>query len=213
MPAVARREPRRGPRRLPAMTNPILRAKLAIAVALIGTVVLAACAGGQQRPAAPPAQASPSGPPGASIDPGSGPGSGSAGDPGSGTIANPSQGPVPVDPILGQPQIVRPLPGRIDSHPVAPVKLEASVDGRRVRVKVSWWGGIEPCSVLDSVKVSRSGTEIAITPFEGASEANVACIDIAVLKATIVDLGEPDPGTWRISSPGSDAPPIEVTID
>ena len=54
---------------------------------------------------------------------------------------------------------------------------------------------------------------VALTPFEGASNLNVACIDIALLKATIVDLGDLDPGTYRILSPGSEAPPVEIAID
>ena len=193
------------------MTNPTSRSILAVALAVIATVGLAACSGATQPPQAPSAEPSPSAPPAASTDPGSTAGGGSAGDPGTGAGTDPSQGPFPVDPG-GQAQIVQPVPGRANPHPVAPIKLEASVDGRHVLVKVTWYGGVEPCSVLDSVKVSRSGNDIAITPFEGASNVNVACIDIALLKATIVDLGEPDPGTWRISSPGSDAPPIEVTI-
>ena len=200
------------------MTHPSAhRSILPVALTIVATVGLVACSGVSQRPGAPsvepPAQTSPSAPPAASNDSGgSVVGGGSAGDPGTGVGADPSQGLLPVDPIAGQPQMVRPLPGRANPHPVAPVKIEASVDGRHVLVKVSWYGGVEPCSVLDSVKVTRSGNDIAITPFEGASDPNAICIEIALLKATIVDLGEPDPGTWRISSPGSDAPPIEVTI-
>jgi hypothetical protein len=201
------------------MTTPTSRRSiLAVALVAVATIGLAACSGASQDPQASPApsgQTAPSASPAASIDPGpsAGTGGGSAGDPGSGIITNPSADPGAVDPIAGEPQIVRPVPGRANPHPVAPVKLEAQVDGRRVLVKVSWYGGIEPCSVLDSVKVTRSGNDIEITPFEGASDPNAICIEIAVLKATIVDLGEPDPGTWRILSPGSDAPPVQVTID
>ena len=200
------------------MTNPTTHRSIrAVALAVVATVGLAACSGasqGQQAPSpAPSAQTSPSASPGASTDPGSSAGGGSAGDPGSGIITNPSPDPGAIDPIAGEPQNVRPVPGRANPHPVAPVKLEAQVDGRRVLVRVSWYGGIEPCSVLDSVKVTRSGNDIQITPFEGASDPNAICIEIAVLKATVVDLGEPDPGTWRILSPGSEAPPVQVTID
>jgi len=106
-----------------------------------------------------------------------------------------------------------PLPGRANPHPVVPVALQTSVDGRHVLVKVSWYGGVEPCSVLDSVRIERSGAEIAITPVEGSSDPTAICIEIAMLKATIVDLGELGPGTYRISSPGSDVPPVVVTLD
>jgi hypothetical protein len=192
------------------------RSIFAVALAVLATVGLAACSGATQQPEAPSPmpsrEPSPSAPPAASIDPGGTAGGGSAGDPGTGAGADPSQGSFPGDPIDGQAQIVQPLPGRNNPHPVAPIKLEASVDGRHVLVKVTWYGGVAPCSVLDSVTVTRSGNDIAITPFEGASNVNVACIDIALLKATIVDLGEVDPGAWRISSPGSNVQPIEVTI-
>jgi hypothetical protein len=198
------------------MRTPMSQSILAVALAVIATVGLAACSGATQQPEAPSAmpskEPSPSVPPAASTDPGSTAGGGSAGDPGTGAGTDPSPGPFPGDPIDGPAQIVQPLPGRINPHPVAPIKLEASVDGPHVLVKVTWYGGVAPCSVLDSVTVTRSGNDIAITPFEGASNVNVACIDIALLKATIVDLGDVDPGTWRISSPGSDAAAIEVTI-
>jgi hypothetical protein len=200
------------------MTNPTTHRLIrAAALAVVATIGLAACSGANQGPQAqspaPSAQTSPSALPAASTDPGSSADGGSAGDPGSGIIPNPSPDPGAVDPIAGEPRIVVPVPGRANPHPVSPVKLEAQVDGRHVLVKVSWYGGIEPCSVLDSVKVTRAGNDIQITPFEGASDPTAICIEIAVLKATIVDLGEPDPGTWRILSPGSDAPPVQVTID
>jgi hypothetical protein len=120
--------------------------------------------------------------------------------------------PTPVDPAAGQPVLVRPSPGRLNPHPVLPTALQASVDGRHVLVKVTWYGGVAPCSVLDSVTVKIDGSDIAITPVEGASDLDAMCIEIAVLKATIVDLGELQPGTYRIASPGSDAPPVEIAI-
>jgi hypothetical protein len=193
-----------------------------LALSIVAATALAACSGAASPSTArsiapsgdPAGPTSSAAPPIASSHPGdSAVGGGSAGDPGSGVGPGVPQDPNPVDPIGGQqPVIVQPLPGRLNPHPVAPVKLEASLDERHLFVKVSWYGGVEPCSVLDSIRVTRSGFEIAVVPFEGASDVRVACIDIAMLKATIVDLGEPDPGTWRISSPGSDAPPVEVTI-
>jgi hypothetical protein len=125
----------------------------------------------------------------------------------------PPLNPLPIDPGAGQPMLVRLQPGRANPHPVVPIAVQASVDGRHVLVKLTWYGGVEPCSVLDSVRVERSGTDIALTPVEGSSDPNAICIEIALLKATIVDLGELEPGTYRILSPGSDAPPVEITID
>ena len=120
--------------------------------------------------------------------------------------------PNPVDPGAGQPAIVVAKPGQLNPHPVGATTLKASVDGRHVLVKFSWWSGVEPCNVLDSVKIERSGTEIAITLIEGASRLDVACIEIAQLKATIVDLGDLEPGTWTIRASSGEARPIEVTI-
>lgn len=145
-----------------------------------------------------------------------GDGGGSSGNAGSGVI-DPGLPVGPVDPNDpaggGQAKLVRPQPGQKDPHPVAPIRLESSVDGRHALIKVSWYSGIEPCSVLDSVTVVRAGFGIAITPLEGIGDPDAICIEIAVLKATIVDLGDLEPGTWRITTPTGDAAPIELTID
>lgn len=177
-----------------------------LALALAAALTVGACSSTGGPPGSDPASTQP---PAAS---GAGNGSGTGGDPGTGIgIDNPIRQP-PIDPGAGQPTLVVPRPGQRDLRPVSPMTLQASVDGRRVLVKVIWYSGVEPCNVLDSVKVERSGTDIAITPFEGTGDANAMCIEIAVLKATIVDLGELEPGTYRIGSPGSDAPPVEITV-
>ena len=121
--------------------------------------------------------------------------------------------PTPVDPGAGQPALVVPQPGRQNPHPVAPTLLQASVDGRHVLVKISWYGGVAPCSVLDSVQVARGRGAVALTVVEGSSDLMAICPELAMLKATIVDLGELDPGPWTISATGSDATPIQLTIE
>ena len=170
--------------------------------------------------------ASPSASPSASLPPDASPshngndlptaapgGGGSSGNTGSGIVEPAPPGGGGTDPTGGgQAKLVRPQPGQKDPHPVAPIKLESSVDGRHVLVKVSWYSGIEPCAVLDSVAVERVGSEIRITPLEGIGDPTAICIEIAVLKATIVDLGDLDAGTWRITAPTGEATPIEVTI-
>jgi hypothetical protein len=133
---------------------------------------------------------------------------GSGGDTGSGVVVDP----VPVDPGAGQPTLVVPKPGQKNPHPVSATKLEAAVDGRHVFVKITWYSGVEPCNVLDSVKVERSGPDIALSLIEGASALDVACIEIAQLKATIVDLGELEPGSYTVRSSVGEAPPIQITI-
>jgi hypothetical protein len=200
----------------PPMTtqpHPLRRLLLALAVT---TAVVAACSSGA-APAAPVASLPPSAsaPPSSvpSVDPGSGGGGSVGGNPGSGVGGGGAiVDPTPVDPAAGAPTIVIPKPGQKNPHPVAPITLQASVDGRHVLVKVSWWSGVEPCNVLDSLRVDRSGTDIAITIIEGSSDLNAMCIEIAQLKATIVDLGDLEPGTYTISAPNSEAAPIQVTI-
>jgi hypothetical protein len=189
------------------------RPRRALLVGLVAVVIaLAACSGGPAASTSPTPTPSPSAAP--SADPGaSDGGSGSAGDPDTGVGMTPPVDPTPVDPAAGQPALVRPLPGRRDPHPVAPTAIQASVDGRHVLVKITWYGGVEPCGVLDSVKVERTGTDITLTPIEGSSDPNAMCVEMAMLKATIVDLGELEPGTYRISSPGSDAAPVEITVE
>ena len=180
-----------------------------LALALAAGLTVGACSSAGAPPASDPP---PSAQPPAANEPGGGTGGGTGGDPGTGIgIDLPIRQP-PMDPGAGQPTLIVPRPGQRDLRAVSPMTLQASVDGRRVLVKVTWYSGVEPCNVLDSVKVERSGTDIAITPIEGTGDANAACIEIAVLKATIVDLGELEPGTYRIGSPGSEAPPIEITV-
>ena len=182
-----------------AMNRPILLLGLA------ALLTLAACAGGAASTAtSSPPSASPSAP--ASV-PGGG-GSSDGPDTGVGAPVDPS----PLDPGAGQPALVIPKPGQLNPRPLPAETLEASVDGRRVLVKATWWSGVEPCYVLDSVDVKRSDNDIAITLIEGSSDLNAACIEIAMQKATIVDLGELEPGTYTISSPGGDAVPVTVTV-
>jgi hypothetical protein len=199
------------------MTTSVRASRSLLALALVTGLSLAACGAATAPPASLSPEPTPSAPPANVTEPGGG---GSSGQPGRGGSTDPNSGvgidlplnPTPIDPGAGQPTLVVPRPGQIDPHPVAPTSLQASVDGRHVLVKVTWYGGVEPCSILDSVKVERTGTDIAITPFEGRGPGDVMCIELAVEKATIVDLGELEPGTYRITAPNSDAPPIEVTV-
>jgi hypothetical protein len=194
---------------------PTIRGATSPFLALLAVLTLAACSGAAAPGASPEPSAAPSaGPvasePPTSSDPGNVGGGGTSGDPGTG-IGGPA-GPTPVDPGAGQPSLVIAKPGQLDPHPVSPQQLQASVDGRHVLVKITWTSGVEPCYVLDSVNVQRSGMTIALTVFEGSSDRNAMCIEIAMIKATIVDLGELEPGTWTITAPDGEAAPITLTI-
>ena len=170
----------------------------------LSALILAACtaAGGGGLATGSPATSPP-----ASTSPG---GAGSEPNPGTGGTTSP--------PASGEPSapapvatIVVPKPGRLDVHPVGATAIEARVDGRHVTVKLTWWSGVEPCNVLDSVGVETAGSHVRLTIREGADRRDVACIEIAMLKATVVDLGELAPGTYTISA-GGDASPVQVVV-
>lgn len=117
-----------------------------------------------------------------------------------------------VDPGEPEPTIVTPGAGLTGVHPVGAAKLDTATNGRDLAVRVSWWSGVAPCNVLAGVDVVRDGTTFTLTVREGsAAPPDTACIEIAQYKATVVDLGELEPGTYTITAFG-DAPPVTVTI-
>ena len=195
------------------MNTPTLRS---LVLWLAAILVVAACSSA----AGPTASSGPSDQDAAGGAPSTGSsGSSSSGSSGSASPADPNTpvgGPVdlgPVDPGVGQAKLVIPRAGQLNLHSVGAARLEPAVDGRRVLVRVTWWSGVEPCNVLDSVKVERDGTAITIQLVEGTGDANAICIEIAEQKATIVDLGELEPGTYTIFAGGNgDATPVTVTI-
>ena len=129
-------------------------------------------------------------------------GGGSDPDTGSGTGGDPGI----VDPGEPQPTIVTPGAGLAGVHPVGATTLDTATNGRDLAVRVSWWSGVEPCNVLAGVDVVRDGTTFKLTVREGSAAApDTACIEIAQYKATIVDLGELEPGTYTITAFGDAA--------
>ena len=186
-----------------------------VVLGLLAVLLLGAC-GSAAAPfsSPPPVDASPSATP--PTDPGGSTGGGAPGNPGQTDPTAPIGGivnPTPVDPGFGQPKLVIPRPGQLNPRPVGAASLEPAVSGNHVLVKVTWWSGVEPCNVLDSVKVERSGTAITIQLIEGTGDAHAICIEIAEQKATIVDLGELEPGTYTISAGGKgDATPVTITV-
>ena len=91
--------------------------------------------------------------------------------------------------------------------------VRAAVGASGVTAEVRWWSGVAPCSALDSVQVDKDddAKAIKLTVIEGAGGGDVACIDIAQLKATTVDLGVLSAGTWTISAEGA-APAISLEV-
>ena len=77
---------------------------------------------------------------------------------------------------------------------------------------IAWTGGVEPCTVLDSIMVQRGTGTVTLTLREGRGPGNAVCIEIAERKRAMVDLGDVVPGTYRIVDGAGGAPALEVTI-
>lgn len=178
---------------------------------LVG-LILATTLGGCAAAAAPSASPPASQPPTASLDP-------------TPTSAPPTQVPGGVDgggntgtsggvvdPNPGGPTLVVPKPGTRDPRPVSVETLEAQVDGQRVTILATWWSGVEPCYTLDTVNLKRDGNDFTVALTEGHAGGDVACIEIAVQKATAIDLGELEPGDYTVTAQGSTAEPITFTV-
>ncbi|GAA3792199.1 hypothetical protein GCM10022226_09240 [Sphaerisporangium flaviroseum] len=89
-----------------------------------------------------------------------------------------------------------PSPTKPKGHTITPRKVrwekaKPSRDGRRL--KIVWWSGVEPCNVLDRVKVRETAKTVTVTLYEGRARGSrdVACIQIAIQKTTTVKLKAP----------------------
>ena len=159
-----------------------------VGIALIASLVLGACtAGGAATPS--PTQIPPDAP-----------------------VTSPPDG-GGIDPGLPQPQFVSPKPGQLATHRVSVAAVTPTVDGHHVTIRADWVSGVEPCNVLDRVEVGQDGTTFTVGLFEGSSDLNVACIEIAAYKATLIDLGELDPGAYVVQSADGAAPPASFTVE
>lgn len=210
----------------PTVARPARRT-LSFALPLV--LVIAAC-GTAAAPSPTPGQATPvptpTAVPGDGGNTGGGGGGGGGGgntggggtDPGQpggigGLIPFPIPGDPADNPLLGDATNVVPVPGRLDPHPVNVQLVRAAVDDGKVLVELRWYSGVEACYATDSVKVEtdEATKTIHLTVIEGSTGGDVACIEIAVLKATVVDLGALAAGTWTISAEG-DAPSIPIEV-
>jgi hypothetical protein len=199
----------------------------ALPAVLLAAIVLAACNGAAApTPTAVVAMPGPTptlvpGDPGnvgggGGTDPGSGGGAG--GSSGSGSTGSGILVPVPGDPnsnpLVGNASYVTPANGLLDLHPVSVqlVRAVINADGT-VTADLRWWSGVPPCNQLSSVNLVRDdrAKTIRLTVIEGSGGGQVACIDIAQLTATQVDLGTLASGAWTISAQG-DAPAITLDV-
>ena len=113
---------------------------------------------------------------------------GSPSDPESPVVSGPGQNP---SAPRGGPLLVQPRPGLVD---VRPHQFErVRVAGPRTLL-VRFYGGVEACEGLDRVEVEYEPERILVTLFVGRVPSAEACIEIAVLKATRVELDEPVAG-------------------
>lgn len=92
------------------------------------------------------------------------------------------------DPSRAHP--VEPTPGMAGVRPHPFVKSIANGDGT---VTLVFWGGVEPCDVLDHVDVAYAADAVTVTLYSGhdPSAGDVACIDIAELKSVTITLDQP----------------------
>ena len=126
--------------------------------------------------------------------------------PSDGASAEPS-----ADPGTGAKPVV-PKPGQLDVHQVPADSLTARVDGNTVVVNPVWTSGVEPCTILDHVEVTKGDGTITIALFEGRGPEDVVCIAIAEEHTTEIEIPDVAAGTWRIVDAGDNAPPVEVTV-
>lgn len=171
-----------------------------LALSLTFTLVAAACSGAA-APTAPPTDA-PGTPPPSSAPPTDVPPGDPLGWGGRGGDVAPDGA-----------KIVEPRPGQLDVREVQAESIVAKLDGRRLTVAVTWWSGVEPCTILDSVVVATEADGYAITLREGRGPEDVACIAIAEQHRIFIEF--PDelvPGTYTIRDGTGGAPAIEVVV-
>ena len=107
----------------------------------------------------------------------------------SGPDAPVSSGPVTVVPNPGPTTLeVEPREGLVDVVPHIFDKAEP-LDSKTIRVE--FYGGVEECDGLDHVEVEETKDTVTITLYTGRVPSAEVCIEIAVLKATTVELDSP----------------------
>ena len=124
---------------------------------------------------------------------------GSPSDPGAGGAPTSPDRPVTSTPEPPEPDDPIPSPGasRVEPRPgqadVRKVGWEEYSKLGPKELEITYWSGVEPCYVLDHVDVEEDDTEVTITLFEGHSpmDEDTACIEIALLKSVVVELGSP----------------------
>ncbi|MFF3667384.1 hypothetical protein [Microtetraspora malaysiensis] len=89
----------------------------------------------------------------------------------------------------GAPAPVKPKGDTVDPRKVGWTSAKPIRNGRYLRV--TWWSGVEPCTVLDRVRVKETRKKVTVTLYEGRGKDAQMCVMIAVRKSTIVKLRAP----------------------
>ncbi|MFI6816809.1 hypothetical protein ACIBG7_30720 [Nonomuraea sp. NPDC050328] len=91
----------------------------------------------------------------------------------------------------GKPEPVKPVGDTINPRKI-PFTTAKPVSGGKA-VRLVWWSGVAPCSVLDRVTVKETAKRVTITLYEGPARKakNTSCIMIAVEKTYTVKLKKP----------------------
>ncbi|MEV0309156.1 hypothetical protein [Nonomuraea fuscirosea] len=106
--------------------------------------------------------------------------------------STPEKPPVVSEPVTTSPtkppEAVKPTGDALNVHKVRWTKAKPVSKGRKVQL--TWWSGVEPCTVLDRVKVKETSKRVTVTLYEGTGRKakNVSCIMIAIEKTTTVTL-------------------------
>ncbi|WP_084955977.1 hypothetical protein [Thermoactinospora rubra] len=89
------------------------------------------------------------------------------------------------------PKPVKPVGDAVDTRKVPFTSAKPVSRGKAV--KLVWWSGVEPCTVLDRVKVKETAKRVTITLYEGTAPKarDMSCIMLAIEKTYTVKLKKP----------------------
>lgn len=101
------------------------------------------------------------------------------------TAVTPDDTPIsPDEPVTGPtdepgPEPATPVPDAVDPRPVSAAGYEVTGDGSVLRIH--WWAGIPPCTVLDRIDVTETDDAVTVTVWLGSdpAEPDAYCIEIA----------------------------------
>lgn len=113
--------------------------------------------------------------------------------------AEPGARPGPDQPVSNPPVTVVPNPGptTLEVEPrdglvdVVPHIFDKAEPLDPTTIRVEFYGGVEECEGLDRVEVEETDDTVTITLYTGRVPEAEVCIEIALLKATTVELDSP----------------------